>query len=91
MSASEAKARILAAAAARAISEEQMRMVNESEIVGAENLIAIHNQLAQLPADELMFIVKQLVLDSEHLGEENLANLASLLGSSHMEVEVRKE
>lgn len=50
-----------------------------------------HNQLAQLPADELMFIVEQLVLDSEHLGEENLANLASLLGSSHMEVEVRKE
>ena len=33
----------------------------------------------------------QLVLDSEHLGDENLANLASLLGSRHMELEVRNE
>ena len=91
MSAAEAKARLLGAAAACAFSDEQMRMVNESEIVGAYDVDEIRAELASLPQEELIGIVEQLVRNPAGLGEENLANLASLLGRRQIEIESNKK
>ena len=88
MSAAEAKARLLAATAARAFSEEQMRMVNESEIVGAQGMEEVYEQLASIPKEELIRAIEHLVRNPAELEEENLANLARFLGQRHKELEV---
>lgn len=88
MSAAEAKARVLAATAARAFSEEQLRMVHESEIVGAKGIEEVHEQLASIPREELIRVIEHLVRNPAELEEGNLANLARSLGQRHKELEV---
>lgn len=90
MSASEAKARLLAAAAARAFSDEQMHMVNQSEIVGADGIEEVRAQLANMSKDELIGIVEQLVRNPAGLEEVNLASLASVLARQGKELERTK-
>ena len=88
MSASEAKARMLAAAAARAFSDEQMQMVNQSEIVGADGIEEVRAQLANMSKDELIGIVEQLVRNPAGLEEGNLASLASVLAVRTKELDL---
>lgn len=90
MSASEAKARMLAAAAAKAFSEEQLQMVMQSDIVGADGVDEIREQLAKIPRDELIGFVEQLVRNPSGLEEGNLANLAGILAARQKSIEPRK-
>lgn len=87
MSASEAKARMLAAAAARAFSDEQIQMVIQSKIVGADGVEEIRAQLANMPKNELIRIVEQLVRNPAGLEEDNLAGLASVLAGRTKELD----
>lgn len=79
MSSAEAQARYLAAMAARAFSEEQMRMVWSADIIDAENIAEVEARIAQLPPSEVHELMSRMVTDPSMLGEETLAELASVL------------
>lgn len=83
MSSAEAKARLLAAAAARAYSDEQQRMVEGSQIVDAVDLETVRSSLALLPHDEISGIIEDMARNPRLLEESSLADLASLLGRRH--------
>ncbi|NLI85077.1 MAG: hypothetical protein GX440_06730 [Propionibacterium sp.] len=78
MSSAEAQARYLAAMAARAFSEEQMRMVRSADIIDAENIAEVEARIAQLPPNELRELMSRMVTDPSMLCEETLAELASV-------------
>jgi len=80
MSRAEAQARCLAALAARAYSDEQLRLVGSANIVDAEGLAGLKRSLAQLPSDQVKGLIEAMVTDPSMLGEETLAKIASLLG-----------
>jgi hypothetical protein len=80
MSSAEAKARYLAALAARAYSDEQMRLVANANIVDGEDLAQLQHSLAELPPDQVKRLIESMVTNPALLGEEALAHLASLLG-----------
>lgn len=80
MSAAEAQARYLAALAARAFSDEQLRLVNDAEIVGAEDVDAVTQSLAALSPDQVKSLLAAMAKDPSLLTDEALADLASLLG-----------
>jgi hypothetical protein len=80
MSRAEAQARLLAALAARAYSDEQMRLVGSANIVDGEDLSELKRSLAQLPTDEVNTLIAAMATNPSLLGEETLAELASLLG-----------
>lgn len=80
MSSAEAQARYLAALAARAYSDEQMRLVSDADIVESENLAQLKRSLAELPSDEVKSLIEAMATDPSLLGEDTLAELASLLG-----------
>lgn len=90
MSEAEAKARMLAAVAARAFSEEQLRMVADADIIGGLDPAALERSLAELPAEELRVLLLAMATDPRMLTEESLANLASIIGPS-TERELRDE
>lgn len=79
MSSAEAQARYLAAMAARAFSEEQMRMVQSADILDAENIAEVESKIAELPPSEVRELMSRMVTDPSMLGEETLAELASVL------------
>ncbi len=79
MSSAEAQARYLAAMAARAFSEEQMRMVRSADILDVENIAEIESKIAELPPSEVRELMSRMVTDPSMLGEETLAELASVL------------
>jgi len=79
MSSAEAQARYLAAMAARAFSEEQMRMVRSADIIDAENIAEVEAKIAQLPPSDVRELMSRMVTDPSMLGEETLAELASVL------------
>ena len=79
MSPAEAQARLIAAAAARAYSDQQMRLVTNANIVDANGVDDIRRQLAQLPQEQLATLIEHMMLNPAALEEESLANLASLL------------
>ncbi|MDK7142904.1 hypothetical protein QP405_03385 [Gleimia europaea] len=79
MSPAEAQARLIAAAAARAYSDQQMRLVTNANIVDANGVDDIRRQLAQLPQEQLAALIEHMMLNPAALEEESLANLASLL------------
>jgi hypothetical protein len=80
MSRAEAQARYLAALAARAYSEEQMRLVAGANIIGGEGVTELERWLAELPADQLRALIQTMATRPAMLDEESLAQLASLLG-----------
>ena len=80
MSAAEAQARNLAAYAARAFSDEQLRLVNDAEIVGARDVDAVTQSLAALPPSQVRGLMAAMAKDPTLLTDEALADLASLLG-----------
>ena len=80
MSRAEAQARYLAALAARAYSDEQMRLVEGSDIVDGEDLEQLQRSIAELPADKVMALLEAMATNPSLLGEDSLAELASILG-----------
>lgn len=80
MSRAEAQARYLASLAARAYSDEQMRLVNSAHIVDGEELADVKRSLAQLPQNQVKSLVEAMTTDPSLLTEATLAELASLLG-----------
>lgn len=81
MSSAEAQARLLAAVAARAYSDEQLRMVSGSQIIDVENFAIVQSALAQVPREHLVELIKYMTRNPRLLEESSLANLASLIGS----------
>lgn len=79
MSSAEAQARYLAAMAARAFSEEQLRMVRSADIIDAQNVAEVEARIAELPPSEVRELMSRMVTDPSMLGEETLAELASVL------------
>lgn len=79
MSSAEAQARYLAAMAARAFSEEQMRMVRSADILDVENIAEVESKIVELPPSEVRELMSRMVTDPSMLGEETLAELASVL------------
>lgn len=80
MSRAEAQARYLAALAARAYSEEQMRLVAGANIVDGRDLAELERSLAELPAEQLKALIEAMATNPAMLGEDTLAELASILG-----------
>ncbi len=79
MSSAEAQARYLAAMAARAFSEEQMRLVRSADIIDAEGVAEVEARIAELPPNEVRELMSRMVTDPSMLSEETLAELASVL------------
>ena len=80
MSSAEARARYLAALAAQAYGEEQMRLITESDIVDGEGVTELEQSLAALPPDQVRRLIETMATNPALLGDDNLAQLASLLG-----------
>ena len=80
MSSAEAQARLLAAVAARAYSDEQLRTVSDSQIIDTEDSETIRSTLAQIPREHLIAVIEHMTRHPHLLEESNLANLASLIG-----------
>lgn len=80
MSRAEAQARYLAAIAAKAFSDEQMRLVTGANIIDADGLGDLRRSLGQLPADQVRLLLEAMVTNPSMLGEDALAELASVLG-----------
>jgi hypothetical protein len=80
MSLAEARARFLAALAARAYSDEQMRLVNGSNIVGNVSMAELKSPLAELPPVQVVRVIEAMATNPSLLGEDTLAQLASMLG-----------
>lgn len=80
MSSAEAQARYLAALAARAYSDEQMGLVLSSDIVDVAGLHELEESIKQLPRDQVQGLLEQMIRNPAMLGDDTLANLASLLG-----------
>lgn len=80
MSSAEAQARYLAALAARAYSDEQMRLVTNANIVDAEDISDLKRSLAELPPERVKGLLEAMATNPSLLSEETLAELASLLG-----------
>lgn len=80
MSSAEAKARYLAALAARAYSDEQMRLVMGANIVDGEGIADLERSLAELPPDQVRKLLEAMATNPTLLQENSLAELASILG-----------
>jgi len=80
MSSAEAQARYVAALAARAYSDEQLRLVMNANIVDGEGLAELKRSLAELPSDQVRGLIEAMVTNPSLLGEATLAELASVLG-----------
>lgn len=80
MSSAEAQARLLAAVAARAYSDEQLRMVSDSQIIDTEDSETIRSTLSQIPREHLIAVIQHMTRHPHLLEESNLANLASIIG-----------
>ena len=85
MSSGEAQARYLAAMAARAYSDEQMRLVTSSRIVDGKGVEEMQRRLRELPSEQLKSLIEGMVRNPAMLGDETLANLASTLGGRALE------
>lgn len=80
MSNAEAQARLLAAAAARAYSNEQLAVVINSQIIGEGDVNTIRMALAQLSPEQIVELVQYMASSPQLLEDANLADLASHLG-----------
>jgi hypothetical protein len=80
MSSAEAQARYLAALAAQAYSDEQMRLVANANIVDCDGVAELQRSLAELPPGQIKSLLEAMATNPAMLGEETLAELASNLG-----------
>jgi len=79
MSSAEAQSRYLAAMAARAFSEEQIRMVQNADIIDAKDIGEVQEKIIQLPPNDVRELIAKMATDPSLLGEETLAELASVI------------
>lgn len=79
MSSAEAQARMLAATAARAFADEQMRLVNNAEIVDQIDADGVRDAISKLPPETVAELVKRMATSPSMLEEKSLAELASVL------------
>lgn len=80
MSQAEARARYIAAVAARAFAEEQMRLVDNARIVGVgAGEVDAEWALGALSDEERQHLIEALVRNPALFAEDKLAQLASLL------------
>ncbi len=79
MSRAEAQARLLAAIAAQAFADEQMRLVNSAAILDEEGAAGVREAISQMPPEITEELVKRMVTDPTMLSEQSLAELASVL------------
>jgi hypothetical protein len=80
MSKAEAQARYLAALAARAYSDEQVRLVMNASIVDGESIAELQRSLTELPSGEVRMLLEEMAKNPSMLNENTLAELASILG-----------
>lgn len=80
MSKAEAQARYLAALAARAYSDEQIRLVENASIVGGESIVELQRSLTELSSGEVRRLLEEMAKNPSMLNEKSLAELASILG-----------
>jgi hypothetical protein len=80
MSKAEAQARYLAALAARAYSDEQIRLVENAYIVDGESIAELQRSLTELPSGEVRRLLEEMAKNPSMLNENSLAELASILG-----------
>ena len=80
MSRAEAQARYLAALAARAYSDEQLELVMSSDIVDMQGLQELEESIKRLPQAQVRGLLEQMIRNPAMLGDDTLADLASLLG-----------
>ena len=80
MSRAKAQARYLAALAARAYSDEQLRLVGSAKIVDGDGIAEVTRSLAELPTEQVKRVIEAMATNPSMLGEGTLAELASLLG-----------
>lgn len=81
MSSSEAQARYLMALAAKAFSDEQLRMVANANIVENEQFVQQESALAELPPAQVTHLIDQLELNPSRLADETL-DLAKFLAEA---------
>lgn len=91
MSQEEAMSRTIAALAARAYSDEQLRMVKSARIVGVPDYSEVEQAIAELPQDRLQTLILEMVKNPALLEDDSLANLASMLNSSTQLLELVPE
>ncbi|MBI9001360.1 hypothetical protein M0E87_12260 [Corynebacterium sp. CCM 9185] len=89
MSREEAMSRMIAGLAASAYSDEQMRMIKSSRIVGVDDYTEIEKTVAQIPSEQLQTLVLEMVKNPALLKDGSLANLASVLTPSGSLLELR--
>ena len=80
MARAEAQARYLAALAARAYSDEQLRLVSSAHIVDSGDFAELARSMAELPSEQVRELIEAMVMNPSMLGEDALAQLASVLG-----------
>ncbi len=80
MSSAEAQARYLAALAARAFSDEQMKLVANANVVDGEGLAELQQTLAELPPQQVRSIIEAVEANPSVLKGDILAELGKLLG-----------
>jgi len=85
MSSAEAQARYLAALAARAFSDDQMKLVSNANIVDGEGLAELQRTLAELPPQQVKAIIEAVEANPSVLDGDVLAELGKLLGLNSIE------
>lgn len=85
MSSAEAQARYLGALAARAFSDEQMKLVANANIVDGEGLAELQQTLAELPPQQVRSIIEAVEANPSVLKGDILAELGKLLGLDRVE------
>lgn len=85
MSSAEARARYLAALAAQAYSEEQLRILATSRIVDADGLDELQRSFRDLPAELIRELIEAMAKNPALLRDETLADLASILSPPNLE------
>lgn len=88
MSSAEAQARYLAALAARAFSDEQMRFVFNANILDGDGLAELQHTLAELSPQQVKGIIKAVEANPAALNGDLLAELEKLLGLDRTQPEV---
>lgn len=81
MSREEAMSRLIAALAARAYSDDQLRLVKSARIVDVDDFAQIEHAVAQIPAGQLQTLIVEMVKNPGLLEDSSLANLASMLNA----------
>lgn len=88
MSSAEARARLLLALAAKAFSEEQIRIVSAARIKDDDGLVELKRTVDELTPQQIANVVKALKANPSFLDDETLAELGNILGRDERIIEM---